>query len=465
MKMVVLALRNLIRNRRRSMATLLAITIGLVAVLLFGGYSRYITYGLQTGYVRHGGHLQIEHQGYFLYGTGNPVAYGIPDYQHIIQVVKGDPVLAPMIRVISPTLYLGGIAGNFAAGVSRTVIGTGVVVADQNRMRLWNDYRLRGNPRKLALTGTGQDAVVIGTGVARVLQLCRPLRVTNCPQPAPDVAAAKSAGPAEPDDIAALADQEKAGDTASSDRQIELLAASAQGMPNVARLTVVRAESQGVKALDDMAVTMHLKQAQKLVYGNSQPGVTAIAVQLQHSGQIAAAEARLNHLLATRLKSEPLEVRDFATLNPFYGQALAMFATIFGFIFVLIGAIVLFTVSNTMGMAVVERTVEIGTLRAMGLRRAGIRWMFICEGALLGFAGVVLGVMTALLISVALNHSGITWTPPGRVEPVPLTIRIWGEWDLIAGSVGGLLAVAVISAWLPARRASRLDIVEALRHV
>ena len=45
-----------------------------------------------------------------------------------------------------------------------------------------------------------------------------------------------------------------------------------------------------------------------------------------------------------------------------------MFAAIFGFIAVLIGAIVLFTVTNTMSMAVVERTAEIGTLRAIGLQ-------------------------------------------------------------------------------------------------
>ncbi len=64
-----------------------------------------------------------------------------------------------------------------------------------------------------------------------------------------------------------------------------------------------------------------------------------------------------------------------------------MFASIFGFISVLIGAIVLFTVTNTMSMAVVERTVEIGTLRAIGLRRGGIRAMFVSEGIVLGCFG------------------------------------------------------------------------------
>ena len=55
-----LACRNAMRNRRRSLTTLLAMIIGVVTILLFGGYSRNITYGLQTGYVLRGGHLQVQ---------------------------------------------------------------------------------------------------------------------------------------------------------------------------------------------------------------------------------------------------------------------------------------------------------------------------------------------------------------------------------------------------------------------
>src|SRR5438105_15723717 len=128
MKALSLALRNLLRNRRRSLTTLIAMVIGAATVLLFGGYIRNITYGLQTRYVQNGGHLQIQRKDYFLYGAGNPAAYGISDYQRIIDVVKHDPELAPMLTVVTPILQVGGIAGNFAAGVSRTVIGTGIVV-------------------------------------------------------------------------------------------------------------------------------------------------------------------------------------------------------------------------------------------------------------------------------------------------------------------------------------------------
>jgi putative ABC transport system permease protein len=458
-----LALRNLLRNRRRSLTTLVAMVIGAVTILIFGGYARNITYGLQTGYVRYSGHLQVQRKDYFLYGTGNPAAYGIESYRRVIDVIAHDPVLAPMLKVVTPTLTLGGIAGNFTAGVSRTVIGTGVVVDDQNRMRLWNDYGYPLDVKPSALTGTPDDAAVIGTGVARVLQLCAALAVPRCVQPAKEA----SGGTALPGDVAELARAESARNAApaASDRRIELLAANVHGAPNVASLNVVKAVNQGMKEFDDIYVGLHLAQAQRLVYGGDKPRATAVVLQLAHTGQIPAAKARLQQLLATTLKDEPLEVQDFGTLNPSYPQIVGMFAAIFGFMAVLIGSIVLFTVGNTMSMAVVERTTEIGTLRAMGLRRSGIRRLFVREGLLLGGIGAAIGVAMALGCAWLINHSGLTWMAPGQVDPVPLRVRVWGETPLILGTAAGLILVAAVSAWWPARRAARMNIVEALRHV
>jgi putative ABC transport system permease protein len=188
-------------------------------------------------------------------------------------------------------------------------------------------------------------------------------------------------------------------------------------------------------------------------------------LQLRHTNQIPLATARLKELLATSLRDRPLAVYDFRTLNPYYGQTIGLFNAIFGFISILIGAIVLFTVSNTMNAAVVERTVEIGTLRAIGLRRAGIRALFVSEGLLLGLLGAIAGVALALGLAALINHSGMTWTPPGRVNPIGLHVRVWGETRLLAGTAISLTLVAVLSAWWPARRAARLEVVEALRHV
>src|SRR5580658_4526638 len=102
MKTLSLALRNLLRNRRRSLTTLLAMVVGLVSILLFGGYRSNIVYGSQTGFVQGTGHLQIQHKDYFLDGGDNPTAYGIADYQHIVDVVRHDPILSPMLTVVTP---------------------------------------------------------------------------------------------------------------------------------------------------------------------------------------------------------------------------------------------------------------------------------------------------------------------------------------------------------------------------
>jgi len=464
----LLALRNLQRNRRRSITTLLAMVVGVCAILLFGGFSRDITFGLQTDFVQRSGHLQIQRDGYFLYGSGNSAAYGIRDHAKLLDALRADPVLQPMLVVATPTLQLGGIAGNFGAGVSRTVLAQGLVAGDQNRLREWNDYGFPITPRPLALSGTADDAVVVGQGVARVLQLCAPLHVPDCEQAkAAPAGAVEVAAPADaPADVMALAALEAPARPAGGEAtRIEVLAANTHGAPNVGSFRVVKAEQQGVKELDDVHLAMHLPRAQRLVYGGDAPQVTALVLQLRHTAQLPAARQRVHRLLAERFAGQPLDVLDFAKLNPFYDQTNRMFSAIFGFVFALIGAIVLFVVSNTMSMAIIERTVEIGTLRAMGLRRRGIQALFVCEGMLLGFGGAALGVLVALVLAWAVNHSGLSWTPPARIDSVALTVRVWGEWKLIALTFFGLALVAGLSAWWPARRAARLPIVDALRHV
>ena len=461
MMLLSLAARNLLRNRRRSISTLLALSIGAVAVLLFGGYSANIKYSMQTGYVRSGGHLQIQHKDFFLYGSGNPGSYGISDHDQLLRAILSDPVLKPMVRVATPTLQFGGVAGNYAAGVSRTVIGSGLVAADVNRMRLWNGFDLPMDTSRSVLEGAGKDAAIVGVGLARVLQLCEALKVPDCPKPELEKSAA---GAALPDDIAALAANEAPQAAKSDKAAIELLATNAGGAPNVAALNVLQTENQGFKELDEVAVIVQFAQAQQLVFGRAPPKASAIMVQLQQGDQMPAAMDRLKTLLASAAPRQPLTVLDFETLNPFYVQTLQLFDAIFGFIFVLIGAIVLFTVSNTMNTAVIERTNEIGTLRAVGLRRAGIRRMFVAEGLMLGCAGALAGAVLALLIAALVNHLDLTWLPPGSAEPLPLILRVWSEKRMLVGTTLGLIVIAAVSAWLPAYRAANLHVVDALRH-
>lgn len=461
-----LALRNLLRNRRRSLATLLAMVIGLGATLLFGGYAGNTMYAMETGYVQLHGHLQIQRRDYFLYGSGNPAAYGMADYPRLIEQIRRDPVLAPLLTVVTPKLQLGGIAGHFSAALSTNVASVGVIAPEQAVLRQWDDYGAASYTPPMSLLGTPADSVVIGTGVARKLQLCQALDVKPCPAPARVTSPAS--GTAMPDDLAVLSAQEAspvaAAASASAATHIEMLAATVQGAPNVVGLNVVKAENFGLKEFDDSFTILHLAQAQRLVYGAAEPQVTAIQLQLHHTAQMPAARARLQQLLEGEWQGRDLAVVDFQTLAPVYGQTIEFFDSVFGFMATLIGVIVLFTVGNTMSMAVLERTTEIGTLRAIGQRQSGIRRLFVAEGLLLGLAGTVLGTLAALGWGWLINRCGLTWTPPGYVYAYPLQVRVWGAWSMLAGSAAGLIAVAGLSAWWPARRAARLQIVDALRH-
>ena len=464
MKTLSLALRNLLRNRRRSLTTLLAMIVGLTSILLFGGYRSNIIYGIESGFIQGSGHLQIQHKNYYLEGGDNPTAYGIADYQHIIELVRQDPVLMPLLTMVTPTLQLGGLAGNFAAGVSRSVFAVGMVPDERSKMEKWNDYGLVSYVKSLALVGTNSDSVVIGEGVAKKLKLCNVLKVKNCVQTETPV---DTSGAEAPSDIVALSglEQGAAEQKPKQGAQIEMLASTSHGAPNVASLTVVGARNMGIKALDDVYLAMHLSQAQKLIYGSSEPQVTAIQIQLHHTSQLPVAQARLKAIIAEHFPLQALDVLDFETLNPMYGQTAQFMNSMFGFIATLIAVIVLFTIGNTMSTAVVERTVEIGTLRAMGLRRSGLRLLFLCEGILLGIIGAAAGVVCALIIAYLINHSGLTWIPPGYSYAYLILVRVWQDPTLLIGSVIGLIGVTVISAWWPANRASRMMIVDALRHV
>jgi len=241
------------------------------------------------------------------------------------------------------------------------------------------------------------------------------------------------------------------------------VAATAGGAPNVVQLAVGGAEPQGVKELDDNFVAMPLGLAQQLVYGRGEHKATGIVLQLHRSEDLPAAHARLTTLFGQ--KHLDLEVRDFGELSPFYGQVKNMFSAIFLFIALVMGVIVLFAVVNTMTMNVMERTNEVGTIRALGVRRAGIRSQFTVEGVLIGAIGATVGALLALAIAALVNQAGLTWIPPGNATAVPLRLDVAGRAALVGGAWLGLAIITTLAALLPANRAARLPVVDALRHV
>lgn len=462
-----IGLRNILRNRRRSAVTGLAIAVGALALLVFGAFEGYIFAGLETQAVQRSGHLTVFRNGYFLYGAGNPAAYGIDDYQGVMHRIAADPELAAMIRVMTPTLSLFGIAGNFTGGndAAKTFFGTGVIPSDRERMRQWNPYGSAAPYVVDKRLEDGDEAKgLIGSGLARILNLCGPLKIANCPPP-PTTAAAAKPPSAPKEDFSDLVQGDIAEEphAAQGMPRIDLLAATAGGAPNVVSLYLSGAEPLSVKELDDNYIGMHLALAQQLLYGRGEHKVTGIVLQLNRTADMGAARARLGSLF--QKQGLELEVRDFTELSANYLQIINFFRSIFLFIAVIMSVIVLFTVVNTMTMTVMERTNEIGTTRAMGIRSSGIRRQFLLEGSLLGAIGATAGVILAVIISYLANHGGLTWTPPGNATAIPLRLSLLDARGLILGTWLGLILVATIAALIPANRAAKLEVVDALRHV
>jgi putative ABC transport system permease protein len=125
-----------------------------------------------------------------------------------------------------------------------------------------------------------------------------------------------------------------------------------------------------------------------------------------------------------------------------------------------IGLVVsLFGIANTMAMAVIERTREIGILKALGARARDIRGVFLIEAAGIGTVGGLAGLACALLVGVALNALA------HGLYDLPSGLRLfYVSIPLGAGAVGFAMLVSAVAGFFPARRAARLDPVGALRY-
>ncbi len=129
------------------------------------------------------------------------------------------------------------------------------------------------------------------------------------------------------------------------------------------------------------------------------------------------------------------------------------------------------SVMNTMLMAIFERTAEIGTIMAMGLRRMQIRLLFIFEGMFLGIFGSLIGCavgggITCYFMYYGINISEISYMKSGSVN-MPIGKYIYTEIspEYLAGTFLLGVVVAVAAAAYPAFRGSRLEPADALRYV
>jgi putative ABC transport system permease protein len=120
--------------------------------------------------------------------------------------------------------------------------------------------------------------------------------------------------------------------------------------------------------------------------------------------------------------------------------------------------------SNVMARSVLERTHEIGIMKAVGAREGTIRAIFLLEGSLVGLIGGVIGVLLGRIAFLP-GDSIARWIMPQRGFESDLegTLFVYPLW-IVVGVPALAAFMTMLAAYIPARRASRIDPIEALRH-
>jgi putative ABC transport system permease protein len=401
-KWLQFAWRNTLRNRRRSLVTVSIAALGTAAMLLAGGFALFTYEGLAQSSARNTGHLIIAKPAQFTQEEDTPLQHGLENAQALRkQLLARDDV-----RQVLPRVEFSGLLSN---GDKSTVIMAAGIDPDA-------EFAIKG-PFLTITAGkpmrNGQVAtVMLGSGLARNLK-------------------------------------------AVPGTSLTLLASTTDGVLNALDVTVEGVFSTGIAEMDKRLVYTDVATAQKLL--NTQR-VTKLGVFLNRMEATAPAQAEVQAMLPQ------LTTRTWEDEAAFYRGVKALYDRIFGALGAIIATIVLFVVANAMAMTVIERTREIGTLRAMGTLPAQLIRSFGLEGLMLGGLGALVGALTALGVSLFLLAVEVRMPPPpGYNVGYPLKIAI--SAPMYAGVlITMLLLSALASAWV-ARRTVAKPITEALAHV
>lgn len=407
-KILLLALRNLTRHSRRSVIAFGTVVFGIVALLLAGGFIQHIFHNFREATIEsHFGHLQIIKPGYFETGKADPYRFLFSD-NLAAQLSENftfdnDRI---MVKAIVPRLSFSGLLSHGDATLS--FIGEGV---DPEEQAYFSNALQIVSGQHLAVDAPNR--LIMGAGLARNLGV--------------DV-----------------------------DDTVVLLVNTAAGGINAVEMTVGGLFTTVTKSYDDNALRLPISTAQQLLRTQ---GAHSWVVLLNETKQTNAVLEKLREVLPP----DQFEIVPWYQLADFYNKTTVLFTKQVQAIKLIIAIIILLGISNTMTMNVMERTGEIGTAMALGVKKIDILRQFLCEGALIGGIGGALGVLLGLLAAAIISDIGIPMPPPpgmarGYTGEILITANMVVEALVLA------ILVTLIASVYPAWKASRMQIIDALRH-
>ncbi len=419
MNMIKLASRNLMRNYRRSMVTMLSICIGFASISLFAGYAHNVYDSLARKAIHSEllGHLTLSKRGMNKEGKLDPERYLLngADVARISDILRDEP----HVKLVAPRLALSGMISNGRASTIFIAEGIAPLAMQRLQENMLSEQESRSgmfDSFVKKLDSASSDVVELSDGLIELLHLTRGGQAT-------------------------------------------MLVNTLAGQANALDVTVGGDFNTGNAGTNDKMAFVSLALAQSLY--DAKGYADRLTVLLDDIGQTEPMRAHLRKkLLAAGFD---LEIETWQNLSSFYNQVHGMFDMIFGFIFSIVITVVVMSIVNSMGMTVVERTREIGTLRAIGLRGRGVVSLFAVESLLLTLIGCVSGLLLTLMVRFAVNHAGISYLAPNGATPVPLLVDI--DYARTSFCLLLMLTVGTLAAYVPARRAARQGIIDALGHI
>lgn len=400
-QLIKIALRNVLRQRRRSGVAIVAIAFGVIAMMLAAGFIEWIFWATREGTaVTQLGHLQVTRPGYHRQGQADPYTYLMPVKPPGLEALDHDP----RVRAVVPRLNLNGLISHDDSTL--TFIAVGVDPARDPSLL----YLII--PEGDRLIPGDSEGILIGTGLAANLGV------------------------------------------GVNDRVV-LLANTASGGINAVEARIQGLASTSMKAYDDTMLWVPVDLARKLLRVT---GAHVWVVSLHETDLTEVVHARLQ-------REAPLsgfEITPWYELADFYNKTVELLSKQINVVSLIIAVIILIGITNTMTMNVMERTVEIGTAMALGARRRRILGLFMIEGTLLGALGGVAGVALGYGLAELISYVGIPMPPsPGMSRGFTAAIIITP--GIIVEALLLALVTTWLASLYPAWRASRLVIVDALR--
>jgi putative ABC transport system permease protein len=405
MNLVRFSVRNLSRNRRRTLATGAAIAVGVAALLFARGWIDGVTEAIRE-YATDSrlGAIQIQPAGYSRVTELLPVNLHLARPAGLVDRVRRVPGVSAVTQRIH-------FAGSLSNGERDTLVLV-TAVDPQGEARVCPTFLTADLRAGRLLTAADTTSIVVGTELAAGLGLAPGAQVT-------------------------------------------VEARTVSGQINAIDVDVVGVASSSLPDEGKWLVVMPLDTARRLVGMDDDGGATALVVRLDRLGRADEVARQLEIALGSSV-----EVRSWRQVGEYFDQAIHTFATAQALLLTIVGLLALLVIANTQMLSASERTREIGTLTALGAPRAFVRRMFILESFVLAAFAAIAGALLGAAACIASARIGIPFKPPN--QPVVL-VRPIASLETAIVAAAAALAVAVVGAVIPAWIGARKRPVEALK--